>query len=168
MTLSEGLLVINFRAVLTFVPPFLMGLGLLNSSYSCASFPDVHKSPDGVNYISFLVARKGDGNRDGMKQAEAFCSKVNRNHAVIVSETFNYVGTMDEEAYSNTKAEAELKKGNKLATKILPKKDGTIKVPESAVMVGGDRAELEKENANGKGYEYTLQFTCEDTEKAKS
>lgn len=138
-------------------------LSLVSASFclsllACASFPDVHKMDDGNNYVSFLITRKGDGNRDGMKQAEAFCRKVNRNHAVLVTETFNYVGTLDEETYSDVKAEVELKKPNRLAPKILPKKDKDINKPGSAVMVGGD--DDEKEAEKGKGYEYTLVFRC--------
>ncbi len=126
---------------------------------SCASFPDVRKSPDGLNTISFLIARKGDGNLDGMRQAEAFCSKVNRNHALLVSENFNYVGSMGEEAYSDRKAEAEIKKANQLTPKILPKKDKGTNVPGSAVMVGGE--DSDQESITGKGYEYTLEFRCQ-------
>jgi hypothetical protein len=139
---------------LSFVSLPLLVLAI--SLASCATYPDVHKMDDGNNYISFLVARKGDGNRDGMKQAEAFCSKVNRNHAVVVTETFNYVGSVGEEEYSDVKAEAELKKPNRLTPKI-PKKEKDVNKPGSAVMVGG---EGEKEIQSAKGYEYTLVFRC--------
>lgn len=138
--------------------PNLAILSAILLSFSCASFPDVHKMSDGNNYVSFLIARKGDGNRDGMKQAEAFCSKVNRNHAVLVTETFNYVGTVDEDRYSDVKAEAEIKKPNRLSPKILPKKDKDVNKVGSAVMVGD--GEGEKEAEKGKGYEYTLVFRC--------
>ncbi|RYZ64566.1 MAG: hypothetical protein EOP09_15735, partial [Proteobacteria bacterium] len=77
---------------------------------SCATYPDVHAGEDGTGYVSFLVERKGDGNRDAMKQADTYCSKMEKKRAVLVKETFEYVGSMDEEKYSDLKAERELNK----------------------------------------------------------
>ncbi|MBC7659052.1 MAG: hypothetical protein H7249_05025 [Chitinophagaceae bacterium] len=123
---------------------------------SCATYPDVHPLENNTAYVSFLVARKGDGNRDAMKQAEAYCSKVKSSHAVLVDEKFEYVGTMDEDKYSEIKGEAEISKKKGLVPKVI-KESMAKKKAGSAVMVDDD----DKSAETGKGYEYTLNFKCQ-------
>lgn len=121
---------------------------------ACQTYPDVHPMASGIHKVSFKTERKGEGYREAMPQAQAYCSDTSRGTAVQVSETSTYIGNIDEQMYNmgKTASQVAIAIGG-VGAVVGGEKESSA---GSVTAVGGGIADT----ALGLGYEYTLEFRC--------
>ncbi len=130
-------------------------LGTLALIVACQHYPDVHPMANGIHKVSFLTERKTEGYRNAIAQAHDYCKDVYRMSAVQVSESSEYVGTMDEGIYNGAKTASEVVGAIGVAGAVFGGKRESEAGGVGAV--GGGVADA----ALGKGYQYTLEFKCQ-------
>ena len=135
---------------------WIVGLSFVSLTLGCQTlqYPDVHPMESGVHKVSFKTERKGDGYRQAMPQAQAYCQDVMRKNAVQVKESSDYIGRVDEDLYNSGKTASKVAIAVGGAGAVL---GGDTEQNVGAVAaVGGGIADT----ALGLGYEYTLEFKC--------
>ncbi len=116
---------------------------------SCAHHRDVRPAEDGLHLVQFNTEEKGEGFHDGMSQANHFCDQF-KQKAYQVSESSQYVGSMEESTYNTGKTVTKVAKVAGTAGYIFGGKKesdigGTATVGDAVL---------------GEGYQYQMRFKC--------
>lgn len=123
--------------------------------FGCQTYPDVHPMASGIHKVSFKTERKGEGFREAMPQAQAYCKDVAQKSAIQVSETSEYIGNIDEATYNAGKTASQVAVAVGATGAVFGgEKESDV---GSVTAVGGGIAN----SALGLGYQYTLEFRCE-------
>lgn len=131
----------------------LMSLCALLLLASCAHYPDVRPSADGIHWVEVKAEDPESGARNALSQANDYCDSMEKK-AAIVSEDQNYKGDMDESDYKT------LKKAGKAAQTV----GGAVwtfggkKESEVGGLVGLGGAVANQ--VAGEGYKVKLKFKC--------
>ncbi len=122
---------------------------------SCAHYPDVRPATDGVHTVSFGTEGKNEGFQAAFSQAKDYCDDVLKKRPAVISESSEYVGSMDEGTYNAAKTASKVVGAVGAAGAILGGKNE--RQAGGVAAVGGGIAS----GAIGQGYKYTLKFRCE-------
>lgn len=131
---------------------------LISSTFfaGCAHHRDVRPHTSGLHNVSFLAERREDGYKEAFKQAGNFCEERYGLHPVIVSESSEYVGSMQEDSYNQAKTVTEVVSVVGIVGSLLGGSDRDRDVGTVAA-IGGQIAN----EAIGDGYRFNLGFRCE-------
>ncbi|MBC77168.1 MAG: hypothetical protein CME64_14245 [Halobacteriovoraceae bacterium] len=120
---------------------------------SCAHHRDVRPSESGKHTVIFQTDKKDQGYNNAKSQADHFCEKQNK-IAYIKKEESRYTGRMNQDDYESRKTAAKVAQG--VGSGVFAfggKKESDL---GGIAALGGSIAN----EAIGKGYTYTMQFTC--------
>ncbi len=120
---------------------------------SCAHHRDVHPSEDGIHEAVIKTEEKTEGFRNAMAQANHYCKQFGET-AYQVSESNEYVGSMDEQSYNQGKTVTKVAKAVGTVGYIFGGKN------ESALGGVAALGGIAGDAALGNGYEYKLRFRC--------
>lgn len=121
---------------------------------ACAHHRDVRPGEDGLNKVVLMTQQKDFDGRDALSQAESYCETLKK-RPVVVSETNQYVGSMDESTYNNVHT------GAKVAQTVGAV--GHVFGGEKESNVGGvvGLGGIATQGAIGNGYRYEMKFKCQ-------
>jgi len=120
---------------------------------ACAHHRDVHPSDDGVHEAVIKTEDKSEGFRQAINQANHYCEQFGEK-AYQVSESNEYVGSLDETTYNQGKTIARVAKAAGTVGYVFGGKNESA-IGGTAVLGG-----IAGDAALGEGYEYKLRFRC--------
>ena len=129
-------------------------LGLLLIVASCAHHRDVRPAANGKHAVMLNTEDKQQGFGLAKPQAEHYCEENGNKKAFFGKENYKYMGSMDEGSYNTSKRASKIAKGVGAAGMIL----GGKREQSAGGLLGVGGAVADE--ALGKGYAYTLAFTC--------
>jgi hypothetical protein len=121
---------------------------------ACAHHRDVRPSEDGVHRVILMTPEKNFDGQEALGQAQHYCEE-QKERAVIVSESNQYIGSMDENSYSKAQTAAKVAQSVGSAAYIFGgKKESNA---GGVVGLGGIAAQ----GAIGSGYRFEMKFKCQ-------
>jgi len=121
---------------------------------ACAHHRDVRPGGDGINKVVLMNDEKNFSGRAALSQAENYCEEQSR-RPMIISETNQYIGSMDESSYNNAKTGAKVAEVVGGTGYVLGgKKESDL---GGVIGLGGAVAH----EVIGQGYRYEMSFKCQ-------
>jgi hypothetical protein len=130
------------------------GIAVVMTFAACAHHRDVRPGEEGINKVVLMTQEKDFEGRPALSQAEHYCETMGR-RPVIVSETNQYVGSMDEGSYNNVHTGAKVAQTVGAVGHVF----GGKKESDAGGVVG--LGGIVAEGAIGKGYRYEMKFKCQ-------